>query len=565
MFLSTAIATVLSSPLVHALWMPFGAALLLFTLGRRIPPAACNALSACGFAAPLIAAVTALVRFPAEVDMATGYAFRAELPVRLDKLGIALTLGLDGVSLPMFLLAAIVGAAAGLQALSADVEEKPLYLALLLVMLGGALGMFASVDVFFFYFFHEFALIPTFILILRWGGIGRRTAAIQMAVYLTIGAMVSLAGLILLYLKSGAGSFDLVALKTALAAKPLDGPVAGVVTGLLLSGFGILVSLFPFHSWAPACYTEAPTPVAMLHAGVLKKFGLYGLIQTGALLLPDALSRWAGVLFWLALGNILLIGLATMGQRHLKEMLSYSSVMHMGPCFLGIFAFALTGKPVTTGIGSALMLMFAHGLSVAALFALSHSIYRRTGTLEFSENGGLAKRTPVLAALFVAATMAGIGLPGFANFWGELGVFTSLGSLPVWKLLLVISGIVISAIYGLRAVAAIFFGPEPQAQRDAPIPAGDIVWAERLVVLLLLAASVAVGFWPRLLGDAVNARLDAHLAAHVAAGQGRGDDASLPAPVAPKDTNAQIPLPQSPTPNGTCSPFNAKTHAIHHL
>jgi NADH-quinone oxidoreductase subunit M len=518
MFLCTAITEAIRSPLTHALWIPLGAALLLFMFGRKLSPAACKTLASCGFVAPLIAALAAFVRFPAELDAMTGYAFHTELPARLDRLGIALTLGLDGVSLPMFLLAALVGAAAGLQALGSDVEEKPLYFALLLVMLGGALGMFASVDVFFFYFFHEFSLIPTFILILRWGGIGRRTAAIQMAIYLTIGAMISLAGLILLYLKSGAGSFDLIALRTALAAKPLDGTVAGVVGGLLLFGFGILVSLFPFHSWAPACYTEAPTPVSMLHAGVLKKFGLYGLIQTGALLVPDALSRWASVLFWLALGNILLIGLATIGQRHLKEMLSYSSVMHMGPCFLGIFAFALAGGPANTGIGSAVMLMFAHGLSVAALFSLCHSIQTRTGTLEFSENGGLAKRAPVLAAFFIAASMAGIGLPGFANFWGELGVFTSLATLSIGKILLVICGIVISAIYGLRAVAAIFFGAEPQARRDAPV-SGDITWAERLVVLLLLTASVSVGFWPRLLGDAVNERLSTSLAVPATAGQ----------------------------------------------
>jgi NADH-quinone oxidoreductase subunit M len=497
---------------------PFAASLLLFALARFQPsgthaPArpflryAVNLLAGTAFILPALYAVLFVFLFPKSLDPATGYAWLCETPLGVPALGISLTFGLNGLSLLLFALAALVGAAAGIQALGSDVDNKPAYLALLLLMFGGILAMFASVDVFFLYFFHEVALIPTFLLILFWGGQGRRTAAIQMAVYLTLGAMAALAGLILIFLQAGGESMSLLHIKAAFAANPPGASSANWIFGLLLFGFGTLVSLFPFHSWAPATYTEAPTPVAMLHAGVLKKFGLYGLIQFGALLVPGGLAHWAPVLFWLALGNVLIVGVMALGQRHLKELISYSSIAHMGTCFLGIYAFSLGGD--RAGLGAAVLLMFGHGLAVAALFLLSHGVWQRTGTLELGACGGLAKRAPVFAAFFIAAAMASIGLPGFANFWGELGVYASLGQLAPWKLVLAISGIVISAIYMLRAVAAVFFGPEPPelAARAEEHPVRDISWNERIAAGLLLAALLAVGFWPRWFGDALDAAL----------------------------------------------------------
>ena len=467
--------------------------------------AAANYLAGTAFCLPALYALVFALTFPTQVNADTGYAWFCEVPLGVPALGIALTLGLNGISLPLFALAAFVGAAAGIQAIGSDVRNKPAYLALLLLMLGGALGVFASVDIFFLFFFHGLALIPAFLLILFWGGQGRRTTAIQMAVYLSLGAMVVLAGLILIFLK--AGSTNLLHIQAVLAATPPDALEANWIFGLLLFGMGTLAALFPFHSWAPATYTEAPTPVAMLHAGVLKQFGLYSLIQIGVLLAPSGLSHWAPVLFWLALGNIVAVGVMALGQRNLKELISYSSVAHTGTCLLGIYAFATGGG--TAGLGAAVLLMFGQGLSVAALFLLSHDIWQRMGTLEMEASGGLAKRAPVLASFFIVAAMASIGLPGFANFWGELGIYVSLGQISPWKIVLAASGIVFSATYILRAIAAVFFGPEPNALTThyANHPVRDITWSERLGVGLLLAALLAVGFWPRLFGDGLNATL----------------------------------------------------------
>jgi len=397
-----------------------------------------------------------------------------------------------------------VGLAAGLYALQSTAERLKLYVMLLLVMQAGLMGTFASVDVFFFYFFHELALIPTFIMVGVWGGRDRTYAAMMMTVYLTAGAMLSLLGLIAIYSKSGASSFDLMVIRDTLAARPLGEVTQRHIYGMLLFGFGILVSLWPFHSWAPLGYGAAPSSAAMLHAGVLKKFGLYGLVQIALPLLPLGVVHWGHGLAVLAgIGNIVVIGFVTMAQRDLKQMVGYSSVMHMGYAFLGIAAGSVLGA---SGV---VMLMVAHGLSVALLFLLSTSIYRRTHTFDMEQMGGLAQKAPVLAWLFVAATFASIGLPGFANFWGELTIFVSLWRFSHWVTLVALSGTVISAVYGLRAAARVFFGPpsEAFARISAAHPPADLTWAERLPAFILIAALLFVGVWPKSLSMGIDLAL----------------------------------------------------------
>lgn len=418
------------------------------------------------------------------------YAFPVLADLGLEKFGIRLHLGLNGLALPFYVLSGIVGMAAGFYAIQSGVERLRLMLILLLVMQGGLMGVFSSVDVLFFYFFHEFALIPTFIMIAIWGRTGRRAVALEVTIYLTFGAMITLAGLIALYIFSGATEFNMIALREAIVSAPSQ----GTIFGLLLIGFGVLVSLFPFHTWAPRAYATAPAPAAMLHAGVLKKFGLYGLIQIAYPILPTGAAEWAPLLLVLALGNILIIGFVTMAQRDLKLMLGNASVMHMGYAFLGLYAFS------TVGIGAAVLMLFAHGLSVALLFLLADVVEKRGGTCDMEEIGGLGQKAPVLMSLFVAAMMASIGLPGFANFWGELGIFVSLFATETpWVLYLALIGILISAIYGLRAVASVFFGEE-----KGEFTGGDIRFSEKLPAILLLAFLFLIGIWPKLLSDPVN-------------------------------------------------------------
>lgn len=498
------------SPLLFLILVPVAAAIFILLGSKARETALIAAIT------NLLFAIALILFFPA----AGGYQFVSEMPV-IPALGISLTLGADGLSLVMLLLSTLVTAAAICVARTPARSPAAFYACLMFIS-AGVVGAFSSIDIFFFYIFHELALIPTFLLIGIWGSGDRQAAAWKATIYLALGSFVLLLGLIGLYLiqPEGFRSFDL--------RKVLALSDAGMLAGgewvylLLLLGFGILVSLFPFHTWAPQAYASAPSPAAMLHAGVLKKFGLYGLIRIAAPIFPETMKTGAfeftcfgqawilpyeNILLTLLVGNILFVGYVTIAQRKLDWMLGYSSVMHMGYIFLG-FA-ALNAVSLT---GAALML-FAHGVSIAALFALSGELRERTGTLEFSELGGLARKMPVFGALFGFAAMASIGLPGFVNFAGELLIFFgSFGAVAplfasgaggeVFALtnfqiatVCAVWGVVISAVYMLRAYRRVFLGSLPSRWEQLP----DLAPAARVSVLVLIVVMLAFGFFPQIL------------------------------------------------------------------
>lgn len=412
--------------------------------------------------------------------------------------GLNFTLGADGFSLVMLILAGLVTLAAILSSPEPE-KMRGLYYGNVMLISAGVIGAFASVDVFFFYAFHELALIPTFLLIGIWGSGDRQAAAWKATIYLALGSFVLLLGIIGLYLSCSPEhrTFDMRIL-AEMGKQGTLRPDTWVYL-LLLFGFGTLVSLFPFHTWAPAAYACAPAPASMLHAGVLKKFGLYGLFRLVSPIFPETMQAWSPLLLGLIICNILYVGYVTTAQKRLDWMVGYSSVMHMGYIFLG-FAGGLLNQLSATG---ATLLMFAHGLSVAALLGLAGQIRQRTGTLEFSELGGLGRVTPVAGLLFGFATMASLGLPGFANFAGEIliffGAFASGGEQPfnLFQITTVVAvwGVVISALYGLRAYRAVYFGAMPDRWKGLT----DLGLSPRLAIGLLLLVLLVVGFHPQLL------------------------------------------------------------------
>jgi NADH-quinone oxidoreductase subunit M len=419
--------------------------------------------------------------------------------------------GADGLSLSMLLLTSIVTLAAVWVTPVVEKMEKQFYACLLFIS-AGALGAFASLDLFFFYAFHELALIPTFLLIGIWGSSeDRQSVAWKITIYLAVGSFVLLLGLIGLYqnLPAGQHTFDIPKLLEIAQATPINPAAQHWIYPLLLIGFGILISLFPFHTWAPSAYASAPTPAAMLHAGVLKKFGLYGLLRIALPLLPDAAREWTNVLLVLLIGNILYVGLATISQKRLDTMLGYSSVMHMGYIFLGLASLN------STGLSGAALLIFAHGLSIAALFAVAGQVRQRTGTLAFTDLGGLAKPMPVLGLIFGIAAFASIGLPGFANFASEIlvffGAFKNGTASPYSNLqiatALALWGVVISAVYMLRAYRAVFLG-----EIDRRWSGLRDIGAMRWPMIFLLAVLVLAGFFPQLFLNLVRPAIT--LAAH---------------------------------------------------
>src|SRR5437762_2652919 len=427
---------------------------------------------------------------------------------------LSFTTGIDGLSLVMILLATIVTLAAVWFTGTIEKYENAFYACLLFIS-GGAIGAFASIDLFFFYAFHELALIPTFLLIGIWGSGNRVAAAWKITIYLAIGSFILLLGLILLYqsFPLASRSFDIRVLQTAARMGQISPDAQRHVYLLLLIGFGILISLFPFHTWAPEAYAAAPAPAAMLHAGVLKKFGLYGLLRLAIPMLPEGARHWATLLIVLLLGNIIYVGLVTIAQRRLDWMLGYSSVMHMGYIFLGIASFGVLG------VTGAVVLMFAHGVSIALLFGIAGELRRRTATLAFDELGGLARVMPFAGLAFGLGVFAAIGLPGFANFAGEIMIFFGafrngweIAQFHIFQIATVLAlwGVVLSAIYMLRAYRKTFIGGIREQWQKLP----DLRPALRVPVTLLVAALLCCGFFPQFFARMVAPTFGTHLSAN---------------------------------------------------
>ncbi|MEM6823254.1 MAG: NADH-quinone oxidoreductase subunit M [Verrucomicrobiota bacterium] len=422
-----------------------------------------------------------------------GYHFVTSVPCfdLPDFFSFNFTIGLDGISAPLLLLTSVVGLAA-VGAIPPEVNRRREFYILVTLIIFGATGAFVSLDLFFLYIFHEVALIPTFLLLGIWGSRDRKFAATQITLYLTLGSLVLLLGLLAFYfsLPIGERTFDLREIQALMSSGSFHPASQYIIFILLLIGFGVLVSLWPFHSWAPLGYASAPAPVSMLHAGVLKKFGIYGLLRLASPYLPEGMAQWSLILQVFLLANILYIGWVTIAQTDLDMMLGYSSVMHMGYLFLGVISLSVIGS---TGV---VLLMVGHGLSTALLFGLSSEIRDRTGTLRFSELGGLAQKAPKLAVFFIIGGMASIGLPGLANFSGEILIFFGAWTRYPVTTALAILGVVLSAVYMLRAIRSIFFGEVAVEVEKAE----DLVtYRSRWPYMLLIAGLVLFGVFPGLL------------------------------------------------------------------
>lgn len=480
------------SPLLSLILIP------VVTAAFCMAGAAPRRISLFGAGANLLLALYLLASYNLEIG---GFQFFSENAL-FPAYGICFSLGADGLSLVLILLATLVTFAAVW--VTPTIERSAgMFHACLLFISAGAIGAFSSVDLFFFYAFHELALVPTFLLIGIWGSGERQRIAWKVTIYLAFGSFILLLGLIGIWLAvpQELRTLDIRLLQQLGQAGMLQpGPVVYL---LVLFGFGILIALFPFHTWAPEAYASAPAPAAMLHAGVLKKFGLYGLLRLAVPIFPAEIQEFAHLVLVLLLGNILYVGFVTIAQKRLDLMLGYSSVMHMGYAFLGLVALN------QLGLGGVSLMLFAHGLTVAALFALCGEIGRRTGTLEFSKLGGLAGPAPKLGLLFGFAAMASVGLPGFSTFAGEVMIFFgafargTVGCFDWFQTCtaLALWGVVMSAVYMLRAYRRIFWGSRGSAiAEDTSDVSCDVRWA----VILLIAGLLLTGLRPAVLLDYLN-------------------------------------------------------------
>jgi NADH-quinone oxidoreductase subunit M len=427
-------------------------------------------------------------------------------------INVRLAVGLDGLSVWMYGLSAILMVTAVLVSWEAIRDRQHLFYAMLLLLQGGCLGVFAARDIILFYVFFEFTLIPLFFLIGIWGSEERRYAAVKFFIFTLAGSLLTFLGLLAIvawdYGQQGGSDavlrFSIPELTASLAANPIQPLSLQVLIFVaLFAGFAIKVPLFPLHSWLPLAHVQAPTAGSVFLAGILLKIGTYGFFRFSLPMLPDATAACMPWLLWLSVIGIVYGGLVALAQADMKRLIAYSSVSHLGFVMLGVFALNQLGTE-----GAALQ-MVNHGISTGALFALVGMLYERYHTREIKQLGGLARKLPVMAFFMVFFSLSSIGMPGLNGFTGEImilmGAFqrafsdgpTQLGPSLKPIAVIAVSGVVIGAWYMLWLVQRVFFGPlrEPEhASDDEPIT--DLRPREIMALAPLAILAVWIGLQP---------------------------------------------------------------------
>jgi NADH-quinone oxidoreductase subunit M len=430
-------------------------------------------------------------------------------------LGIQYFLGVDGLGLLMVMLTAIVTPLAIL--VSWSVNDRPhIYHALVLWLQAGLFGTFTALNFIHWFMFWELGLIPAFFLVKLWGGPNRGPAATQFFIYTMVGSVALL--LSFLALKAATGTFDFMALAALAKSGALTAKlqaafgwknIALIIFFGVFLGFAVKVPVVPFHTWLPAAYSEAPSPVTMLLTGVMSKMGVYGFLRILLPIFPEQIRQVLPLLLGLAVATIVLSACAAFAQRDLKRILAYSSVNHLGYCLLAMFAAAGAAADVNqpaiqkaAALDGVLLQMFNHGLTASALFLFVALIERRSGGLRgLDDFGGLRKIVPVFTGLMGIAIFSSLGLPGLNGFVGEFLVFKGVFPLAPWSAAIATIGLLVTAIFLLTLIQRVFCGP--LNERWVKLP--DLTMAERLLVLPSIALMFLLGVWPQLVLGAIDA------------------------------------------------------------
>jgi NADH-quinone oxidoreductase subunit M len=426
------------------------------------------------------------------------------------------TMAVDGLSLPLVFLTALISTMAALASVHIKKRWKT-YFILFLLLEAGMFGVFMAQDLFLFFLFFEVTLVPMFFLIGIWGYMNKENAANRFLIYNGLGSAIMLIAFLIIVSTAG---FTQVASQNALdvyysgdiqtimhnlfqdqnayvnQAAPnnpfyMGSGLKWTVFIMLLVAFGIKLPIFPFHTWMLKVHTEAPPSVVMIHSGILLKMGAYGLIRFGILFFPEEAKQWAWMLALLGVINILYGAILAFVQKDFKLVLAYSSISHMGIVLLGLAAFNITGMQ------GAVFQMISHGLISALMFLLVGSLYERTETTMLDKLGGLASAVPFMSGILLVAGMASLGLPGLSGFVGEFLAF--LGLFSTLKIYTVIGtlGIILAAVYVLKGVLGITYGPAPerlQGIKDARI-------IEAIPMITLVAFILLLGVYPSVLSQ----------------------------------------------------------------
>lgn len=410
-------------------------------------------------------------------------------------LNIHYSVGVDGISVAMLLLSAIIvftGTFASWQ-MKTNVKEFFMWFCLLSV---GVFGFFISLDLFTMFMFYEVALIPMYLLIGVWGSGRKEYSAMKLTLMLMGGSALLLIGILGIYFGAGATTMNIMEI-AQMHNIPLN--LQRVWFPIVFIGFGVLGALFPFHTWSPDGHASAPTAVSMLHAGVLMKLGGYGCFRVAMFLLPDAAQELSWIFIILTTISVVYGAFSACVQTDLKYINAYSSVSH---CGLVLFAILMMNTTAATG---AVLQMLSHGLMTALFFALIGMIYGRTHTRDIRELSGLMRIMPFLSVCYVIAGLANLGLPGLSGFVAEMTIFNGafMDNDTFHRVVTIIActSIVITAVYILRLIGKILYGTCTNPEH---LKLTDATWDEKLAVIVLIVAIAGLGLSPMWMSDLIH-------------------------------------------------------------
>jgi NADH-quinone oxidoreductase subunit M len=495
-----------NSAITIATFLPLVGALVI-ALVPRGKDQAVRALGIVFTGAALVVAIAIAGGF----DHGAGTGLQFELDTRwIPAISARYHVGIDGISLPLYVLTFALSFLCAIYTFR--FVPKPgktkAFLALMLLLETGMAGTFIAFDLILFFVFWELVLVPMYFLIGIWGSANREYAAIKFFLYTLFGSVFMLLGFLGMYFRSDVGggehTFDILALQGFAASGGFSRTFQLVVFAAVGLGFAVKVPMWPFHTWLPDAHTEAPTIGSVLLAAIMLKMGTYGFIRIALPILPDAAVTYAPWIGALAAIAIVYAALACLAQKDLKRLIAFSSVGHMGFVMLGI----ATLTPI--GINAAIFGMVAHGVITGMLFFCVGSVYDRYHTREIAEiGGGLMQKLPYLGGVFAFVSIASLGLPGLAGFWGEVmallssfkpaGVLVDEGYTALFRAFMVAGGIgtILTAGYFLWMLQRVNMGTVPERWKAEPL--SDVVAVEWVSWVPLLVSIVALGLFPRLL------------------------------------------------------------------